>query len=89
MPSRKIHNTIAKTLFPWIPYSKINRVNKTIDSAYLINPKKHRQILGHSLESGLALTTIEKDPDVFLLWGLHVWLDKTVKTGKYKFKFRK
>jgi hypothetical protein len=81
MPSRKIHNLFAKTLFPWIPYSKIDKINRKIDSAYFLSPKKHRKILGHSLESGLALTILEKDPNVLLLWGSHVWLDK--------FKFKK
>jgi hypothetical protein len=82
MPSRKIHNTIAKLFFPYISYEKIDEINRVIDSAYFINPRKHREMLGHSKEAGLALTNITRDPNTLLLWALHVWLDKNFKTKR-------
>jgi len=82
MPSRKFHNIFAKLFMPWVPYEKIDEINRIIDSAYFLNPRKHRKIFGHSKESGLALSTITRDPNVLLLWAIHVWLDKNFKSGK-------
>ena len=81
MPSRKIHNKVAKLIFPEYDMEKIDKVNKEIDAPSKIFGPRHRKYFGHDLNL-LTLLYLSEDPDRIPLWFIHNELDKVASKDK-------
>ena len=80
MPSRRFHNKLNKLLLKK-DYDEINRL---IDIAYFINPRKHREIWGHSKITPYLIYLYTGDINAFLAAYLHLKADKEISKDKEK-----
>jgi len=81
MPSRQVHNAIAKLL--GFDEKLSDEINRFIDLPYLWLGGKHRKYF-HNPETGLALAVITKNPQALLIHQLHILLDKNVRKKRTK-----
>jgi len=83
MPGRRVHNKIAKMF--GIDEELADKVNELTDLAWVLNPKKHRQMLGHDIKtSPIMFYLLFRNPKAGLANAIHIMVDNYAKDKKTK-----